>query len=551
MELLIDVFGYLSVILAGIEVTAQSLLVGGVVFLLLVAKPLAEQLGENGGKIVERSRWMIFWSACALAVVVLAKLAIEVAILTDTTGISLLESLGAQSALANLTMVVLAVTVIQRLIGPRFSAVQLGVAAALILAVATLTAHASARLDGRTTLAVATGLHQAGAAAWIGGIPYFIMALALLKDGLSWRMVGKRFSQISMASVGLIFLSGALMAFFYIGSIEAVYGTAYGVMVATKAIMFGALLLFGYANYRTVERLKAEPGISIMRMRRFAEVEIGVGITVFFAAASLSSVPPAIDLPNDRVTLTEMADRLLPNAWPRLESPAHDTLALPALQAQLDQEAARANQSQTPQAFVPGAGIVPPRNAADVAWSEYNHHWSGIIVTAIALLALLERTGRARWARNWPLLFLVLGFFLFIRSDPETWPLGEIGFFESFRDPEVVQHRIFLVAILAFALFEWGVRTGRITDRRAAYVFPLVTAFGGLMLLTHSHAVSNVKEQLLIEITHIPLALAGITGGWARWLELRLDLKPGNLPSLIWPICFLICGIILLVYREA
>ena len=46
---------------------------------------------------------------------------------------------------------------------------------------------------------------------------------------------------------------------------------------------------------------------------------------------------------------------------------------------------------------------------------------------------------------------------------------------------------------------------------------------GGAMLLTHSHAIANLKDQLLIELTHTPLALAGIAAGWARWLELRLD----------------------------
>ena len=92
------------------------------------------------------------------------------------------------------------------------------------------------------------------------------------------------------------------------------------------------------------------------------------------------------------------------------------------------------------------------RNAEDIAWSEYNHHWAGLIVVAIGLLALAERSGRAPWARNWPLLFLVLAGFLLLRSDPETWPLGDVGFIESLSDPEVLQHRIFVVLITAFAV---------------------------------------------------------------------------------------------------
>ena len=155
---------------------------------------------------------------------------------------------------------------------------------------------------------------------------------------------------------------------------------------------------------------------------------------------------------------------------------------------------------------MPGSGDLPPRNAADIAWSEYNHHWSGLFVLAIGVLSLLNAAG-LRWARHWPLLFLGLAAFLFLRSDPEVWPLGEIGFFASFRDVEVLQHRVFVVLIAAFAIFEWRVRTGRAVKPWARLVFPLLCAGGGMLLLTHSHAIANVKDQLLIELTHTPLAL--------------------------------------------
>ena len=79
-----------------------------------------------------------------------------------------------------------------------------------------------------------------------------------------------------------------------------------------------------------------------------------------------------------------------------------------------------------------------------------------------------------------------------------------------------------VVLVAAFGLFEWRVRTGW-GSRAASLVFPLVCAGGGALLLTHSHTISNVKDQLLIELTHTPLAIAGIVAGWARWLELRLD----------------------------
>ena len=78
-----------------------------------------------------------------------------------------------------------------------------------------------------------------------------------------------------------------------------------------------------------------------------------------------------------------------------------------------------------------------------------------------------------------------------------------------------------------------------------------MTAIGGAALLTHSHAISNVKDALLIELTHTPLALFAIAGGWARWMEIRSDGKLARIAGWVWPVCFVIIGLILLDYREA
>jgi putative copper resistance protein D len=323
-------------------------------------------------------------------------------------------------------------------------------------------------------------------------------------------------------------------------------------MVGAKIALFLMLLALGGMNFLMVERLRIEPATSINRLRRFAEVEFGIGIAIFFAAASLTSVPPAVDLTRDRVSWAEIVERNTPE-WPRLSSPGHDVLALPALQAKLDAEAA-AKKGAPQVAFVPGGGELPPRNAEDIAWSEYNHHWAGLFVAGVGLLALLNRAG-LRWARHWPLIFLGLAVFLFFRSDPEVWPMGAEGFFDSLRDVEVLQHRFFVLLIVVFAFFEWRVRATNWTNRHAALVFPLLCAAGGTMLLTHSHAIANVKDQLLIELTHTPLALAGIAAGWARWLEIKLNRRENpvswQIAGWVWPVCILFCGLLLLGYQEA
>jgi putative copper resistance protein D len=151
------------------------------------------------------------------------------------------------------------------------------------------------------------------------------------------------------------------------------------------------------------------------------------------------------------------------------------------------------------------------------------------------------------------LMFLGLAVFLFLRSDPENWPLGPNGFWESFSAPDVLQHRLIVLLVTAFAVFEWSVVTDRIKSPAAGLVFPGVCALGGAILLTHSHALGNVKDELLVELSHIPLAILGIAAGWSRWLELRLppEDRTRRVLSWVWPVCFILVGVVLLNYHEA
>ena len=552
MELLIDLFGYLSIIVHGLTIVSQSMALGGALFLILLARSLGPRLDRF--EIAAGTARIAGYAAVALLLCEAATVALQTAVLMDTVGLGFRNVLSADFAVAGLvkTVAAAAMAVVLLVLRERAPALPLLALILIELTAATLTTHAAARLEGREWLLVVEGLHQLGAALWIGGIPCFLLTLARVRDGVAFRLVGARFSRMSMAGVACILASGVTMSVMYVGSWQGFYSTAFGVMVSAKIGMFLMLLALGGMNFLLVERLRTNPGTSINRLRRFAEVEFGIGIAIFFAAASLTSVPPAVDLTQDRVSWQEIVERNTPE-WPRLSSPDHDSLALPALQAKLDAEAA-AKKGAPQAAFIPGAGDMPPRNADDIAWSEYNHHWSGLFVAAVGLLALLNRAG-LRWARHWPLSFLGLAVFLFFRSDPETWPMGDVGFLESFRDVEVVQHRFFVLLLLVFTFFEWRVRATNWNNRYARLVFPLLCAVGGTMLLTHSHAIANVKDQLLIELTHTPLALAGIAAGWGRWLEIRLNPRENpvawQIAGWVWPACILFCGLLLLSYREA
>ena len=549
MDLLVDLSGYLGVVLHGLTIIGQSVALGSVMFLGALARPLTSSLGLCDEPVERDTVRIALVAAVGLAVAELLSLAMQLAVLAGTLHAPIGDLVGAQFVSAGL--VKLAATGGLCLCLAAWSRPPLGwliLICAVELTAATFTTHAAARLDHRALLFAMTWMHQLGAALWIGGLPVFVAALARTAGTSAWRLVGARFSRMSALGVCCIVVSGVTMSTSYVGRWVGFFGTAYGIMVGAKIAMMAMLLSLGASNFFTIRRKDAEVVTDANQLRRFAEVEIGIGFSVFFAAASLTSVPPAIDQLKDRVTWHEIMERNIPR-WPRLQSPTHASLALPALQASLDREAA-ARAAKPRAAFTPGAGLLPPRNAADIAWSEYNHHWAGLFVFAIGSLALLAQAGR-RWARHWPLVFLGLALFLFLRSDPEVWPLGVEGLFTSLRDVEVLQHRFFVILTVVFALFEWRVRTGRLGSTRAVYVFPLLIATGGALLLTHTHAIANVHDQVLIELTHTPLALLGMAAGWARWLELRLSPPLSERAGWTWPVCLILVSALLLLYREA
>lgn len=552
MSALFEIFGFLGVVVHGLELTAQTVMLGSISFAVLVVDPFPRRSQATGRLLEEVARRALLVSAVATAAAVLIETLLSATVLAATLGRPWSDLAGASFVIEGALQILAAAAVftVTRYgrLGTRSTRISLTLLGAIALCAALGRTHAAARLDDPALMLVATGAHELGAAIWLGGLPCFHAALVRVRGGddLSW--IGRRYSLLSIVGVALIMAGAAVLAIRFIGSMQGVYGTAYGAMAATKSVLFGLLLLLGASNYRSVRAFSVDPERS-SRVRRFVQVEMGIGFAVLMAAASITSMPPAVDLTSDRISLSELEARMKP-AVPSLRSPDRESLAIPALQARLDEEWSQGRTSNRVEAFVPGTGAAAPRNAEDIAWSEYNHHWAGLLVMITGIAALLARNGRIPLAKHWPLLFLALAAFLFLRSDPETWPSGDIGFFESLKDPEVVQHRIFVVIVIVFACFEWCVQTGRITALRWQRVFPLLTAAGGTLLLTHSHALANVKEAMLIEATHLPLAVLGIVAGWARWLEIEA-IDDGRWAGWLWPSCFVLIGALLLNYREA
>jgi putative copper resistance protein D len=522
------VAGFLDVLLRGLLLSAQAVVVGGVCFLLLARPPSGTLPGlDPAGR--SRSLALVGAGAATLALGQALAVGIELFVLLHDAVWPLWAALGTLYVQVSLVRVVVgtalavcALRLRRRETGGLRRAVVL-LAAALAVA-APWTSHAAARLESRGILLLLDGAHQVAAAAWIGGLVHLSVA-ALGRGDRPWpAAVLRRFSTLALGAVSVLLAAGVGLTFYYAAGSTALFGTAYGLMVLTKIVILAGLLAMGAVNARAIRRGDGPAEADRATLRRFVEVEVGLGLTVLFAAASLTSLPPAVDLTTERATLAEVATRFTPRL---------PTLRTPSL------------------AEIPFEDPDAPRTDADRAWSEFNHHVSGILVLAMGLLAILHGSGRARWARHWPLIFLGLAAFMVVRDDPGSWPLGPEGFWEGWLVATVTQHRLFVLLVVAFGVFEWMVRSGRMRSRRAALIFPLLCAVGGGLLLTHSHAAQNLKDEFLLEVTHVPLGLLAMMVGWARWLELRLPEGRRRMPGSLWAVGLALIGVLLIFYRES
>jgi len=544
MQQLVDLFGFLSVVLRAGTLVFQSLLLGGVVFLLWIARAVPGN-PDSFQKMRSSSWTLLRFSTIGLIVMQVLYLYVNSAVLMTTAEIGFRAVIGANFFISGTIVLVAAVaTWLLAHPGWKFAHWLLPVLAMTVLGASVMTNHAASRLDGRPLLITLTTIHEAATAFWIGGLPFLVLALFRDREEEARWYITERFSRMALVSVGAIVLSGLGMSILYVASWRAVLGTAYGVMVTAKVLMLAVLMLLGGINFLLLRNTSKDR--VMQRLRRLIEAEVGIGITVILTAASLTSQPPAVDQPNDTVTFHQIIQRMKP-ALPRLTYRQ-------VTDAGVSAPGQGATVSELPNKIPVAYNTDGQRlTAQTIAWameSESNHHWMGLVVLAMGLLALLARTGKANWAEYWPLLLVGIAIFIFVQADTECWPVGWKGFWECWANPEAFQHRLAALVCIAFAVFELRVRKRRRENDRMALIFPLMCAAGGAVLLTHSHAITNVKENLLVELSHVTMGLLAVFAGWARWLELRLPPADRKIPSWIWPICLVLIGAGLLNYRE-
>ncbi|TAN53265.1 MAG: CopD family protein [Methylococcaceae bacterium] len=396
--------------------------------------------------------------------------------------------------------------------------------------------HAVGRFEYREPLMLLTIAHQLAAAVWVGGVIQLVALWHLQGNdehaARLWPTAVVRFGVLGVAAVALLLATGSVLTFAYVGSWAGLLGSGYGSLVATKLCLLVVVLAMAWYNRYAGQGWQNRSDVATITgiTPYVIEAEAFVLVSILFIAATLSSQPPAVDIPELTAKVGEVLHMFAPRI-PQLHSPSHAEL--------LAGEVGR----------VAIVDKVP--SVAGAQWSDFNHNIAGIFLTCMGVLALLSYHRWFRWARYWPAGFIGLGVFLFFRSDAETWPLGPIGFWEStFGNGEVLQHRMATFLALGLGVMEIKARVHEELHPRLPYVFAALCALGGILLLTHAHSEFELKTEFLIQVTHTNMGMLAVLMAAGRWMELRLKSTAATVAGVFSMVAMVAIGFCLMFYKE-
>jgi putative copper resistance protein D len=533
---------YLDSLIGGVDLTFYSIVIGGLMWGIVALRPWQDETLYNS-ILLNKTVNLIHFGSKALVITQLSKIGLKIWLMAATLGKSpfpaFFETIQFQAGLIRAIFAfVLAIFIRQVLIDRPRSKANWLIACAIIIPLVLSGAwlvHGASRLEDRGFLMTLTVIHQIASAIWVGGIFQLILIWRLKSRNLIateiWPQSLKRFSSLGIPAVLILLVSGTPLAWYYIRTFSGFIGAGYGNLLMVKIIMMTLALGFAVANRRAVTEYYRNRSLYILtaRIPYYIETETLILLVILFTAASLASQPPAFDIPHLTASWQEVLNMFHPRI-PRWESPTHEAL--------LAGEPGR----------IAIVGQIP--SEAATAWSDYNHNIAGIFLTIMSFFAMLSYSSRFLWAKYWPVGFMLLGVFLFFRSDAESWPLGPIGFWDStFNNGEILQHRIATFLVFGLGLLETKARVKN-NQGSLPYFFPLLAAFGGMMLLAHSHVGFEAKTAFLIQVGHTMMGVFSLILACGRWLELKLDYPGKNYAGFISVFALFQIGVILMFYRE-
>jgi copper transport protein len=294
-------------LLTAAAAAAGSGLAVGLVLLVRQVDRLHATVAPNAGLgDVLGTRWGALWSGRELLL----------AALLTTVLLLRLRTTGPGGRLASGRRVVLAASLA-------------GILVVALTVVRALAGHAAA--DPRPALAVAVAAtHVLAAGAWIGGVAAFGLALTAAGPEASAlaRACRGTFARAAGLSFAMVAVTGLVAAGERVASVDALLTTDYGQTLITKCVLIGAAAAFGLRNAWVLQRGR-RPGL--------LRWEVGFGLSVLMAAATLTASPPATGpefaapRPPSAANLRSRQGDLLVAATARPNRPGPNVLTLDAV----------------------------------------------------------------------------------------------------------------------------------------------------------------------------------------------------------------------------
>jgi hypothetical protein len=202
-----------------------------------------------------------------------------------------------------------------------------------------------------------------------------------------------------------------------------------------------------------------------------------------------------------------------------------------------------------------------PTESMLLSWkreSEGNHHLIGLLVGLSGVFILVQGVLAKKFpalAYAWPACFLLSGLFVLVYSDTELWPFGPKPWIQgTITNPEVTQHKLFAVLLLAVGLIETMRVRRSLHAVWLAWVFPVLAIAGSVLLLFHSHSTgmrgpTHMAVMARIQAEHLGYSVTGMCIGFAKGLA-EIAGRWQIVFARIWPVLMVVLGVLLMRYVE-
>jgi copper transport protein len=288
----------------GLNYVSLLLLIGSLPFFWIVWRP-----GRDGdGAVARRPRRLLIGAAVvglltAVTAVPLLGLVAGGLPLDDLLSRSVLDaSLATRSGMAwavrgGSWLAVLVLLLVPLALRVRMAA--LTIPAAVLVVTLSVAGHAGVE-QPRGVLAPADVIHVLAAGTWLGGLVLLLVVFwprANAPPGAAAATATRRFSGLALPAIVLLVASGVAEAWFYLGSLDRLVSTPWGLALVAKVALLGIIVGLAARNRRAVTQLS---GSAVDRtglgpaLRRSMRAEVVLAILVLSATAVLvRSAPPA------------------------------------------------------------------------------------------------------------------------------------------------------------------------------------------------------------------------------------------------------------------